>query len=421
MILILIGGICICSRRTRQKFLRPVTSRWTGLSYATGIASPARYASQQAARSGGDAHKSLVTEAEPMSGGVTGSNNNNIIVAAALPRDTMRSGNARSSYRVSTAPSIISDTSQSQGPLRQFPITKSFGRASWATRSWYGRSWHGRSWHASQTFAPPMSQFPDPPPPPPAAATYSVFPRTSGISSVGAESSVYEDSRMTTQLGGTTSFYGTGLRPAPPGQASSAGGGNETVDHMDIPQVVIYSPTPRVSAQTPVIVDLDYSAASGAHAREASQASMHSGHSGDSPGGASIHSMAARDGSNENSSRGVGGGVFSFAPSTGTGGRDTTGTLVEVTDIPRRPPAAMGGGAGPTTLSRFSQVSDLSSASANTGYSWEDGASEPYTANRASTLSRIAGGLSILADRNNPPPPRNYYGDGATAPTPRRP
>lgn len=245
------------------------------------------------------------------------------------------------------------------------------------------------------------------------------------MSSVGAESSVYGDSRMTTQLGGTTSFYGTGLRPAPPGQANSTGGGDEAVDYMDIPQVVIYSPTPRVSAQTPVIVDPDYSAASGAHTREASQASMHSGDSSDSPGGASNHSMAARDGSNENSSRGVGDGVFSYAPSTGTGGgRDTTGTLVEVTDIPRRPPAAIGGGAGPTTLSRFSQVSDLSSASANTGYSWEDGASEPYTANRASTLSRIAGGfgLSILADRNNQTPPRNYYGGGdAVAPAPRRP
>lgn len=362
---------------------------------------------------------------------MAGSTTNNIAATTTtiVQRETLQPS---SSDRVSTAPSSVS-TRQSESSMRQFPITKTFGRASWATRSWYGRSWHGKSWHASQTFAPPMSKLPDPPPPPP-PAKYSVFPRMSGVSSIAAGSSTYGDPRMTQT--GTTSFYGTGLRPAPgqaitagvgegTGQVGAGGGGGGAAAQMEVPQVVIYSATPRVSAQTPVIVDPDYSDASAAHSREASQASMHSGSSsgdsgGDSPG--SNNSTTARDGSRET--------IPNFPVAIGTGkarARETQDSLVEVTDIPRRPvppPAAVTraagagtavgtaatttGGPTTTTLSRFSQVSDLSSASANTGYSWDEGASEPYTADRASMLSRMGGGfgLSIVGERNTPHPLR---------------
>lgn len=335
---------------------------------------------------------------------------------------------SRDTNRVSIAQSTVSAASSEGGAtVRQFPITKTFGRASWMNRSWYGRSWHGKSWHASQTFAPPMVKLPDPPMPPP-AAKYSVFPTTRAISGVsttsfGAESSIYAGESSRGGQTGTTSFYGTGLRPAPsPGSSQSSGAvavtgtGGGQAGQMDVPQVVIYSPTPRVSAQTPVIVDADYSVASGAHSREASQGSMHDEDSEGSPAGSS--SVEVRDGSNETQSS----DNFSRP-------RDT---LVEVTDIPRPLATAAKNGGNynnnttaaanqQQTLSRFSQVSDLSSASANTGYSWDDGASELYTADRASTLSRIAGGfgLSIVAERNYPPAARARPGDGPSG-TPGR-
>lgn len=368
--------------------------------------SPARRASSPSG-AGGEAHKSLVSEAASMAQ-VTTTNN-------ALP--TVRTVNDR--YQPTSPPSPLSPQqqqeiqtrgldrvvsisessaaeSESDGPLRQFPITKTFGRASWANRSWYGRSWHGRSWHASQTFAPPMAKLPDVPIPPP-AAKYSVFPRTNTENSSSGESSVYEGTR--TGQASVPSFYGTDHQSAS-GNGSPEGGGRGggAAREMEVPQVVIYSATPRVSAQTPVIVDPEYTAAQGIHSREASQGSVQSVSRNPRDS-----SMEARDGSRDSSTTAAGGR-----------GRSEAGvSLVEVMDLPRQPqPTAA---AAPTTLSRFSQVSDLSSASANTGYSWDDGASEPYTADRASTLSRIAGGfgLSIVADRNrSQAASRPGYGQG---------
>lgn len=372
----------------------PVTSRWTRLSYATGIASPADRASS--VHGGGEAQQSLVSDAAAIAH--TNQQQPQQRAQVQAQRDLRPASPDRVSVAASSSSVAMSET---DGPLRQFPITKTFGRASWTNRSWYGRSWHGRSWHASQTFAPPMAKLPDPPLPPP--VKYSLMPRTSDVSGNGAPNGQTR----------AVSLYGTGNRlasnqvgvasAAAGGGAGGGGGGGGAARQMEVPQLVIYSPTPRVSAQTPVIVDPESSDAQVARSSEASQGSMHSGgSSSQSAGGTSI---LARDGSHENSSS---------APSaTGRDGREReTGlSLVEVTDIPRPPPATA---AAPTTLSRFSQVSDLSSASANTGYSWDDGSSEPYTADRASTLSRIAGGfgLSIVAERGS----RNY---GAAIP--RRP
>lgn len=437
--LLLLGGVCLCSRGARNKFLRPVTSRWTRLSYATGLASPARDASQAAARGGGDAHMALVTEAEPMSGG---DNKDKTIMGAAMttndPRETMRSGNHRSflsAYnRASTAASSArtsrtsSNLSLSRGPLRQFPITKTFGRASWETRSWYGRSWHGnKSWTASQTFAPPMTeQVPDPPVPVrPPAATYSVFRTASMASSSevgGAEiNNVYgggmtdlsqQEMARATQ---TRSYYGTGLQPTPSQSSSTSsstgdnsGNGQVVPDGgLPYPQVVVYSPRPRVSAQNPVIVDPgDYNAA-GWVSREASQGSMHgSSEDGGPVDGSPVddvatsnHSMVATDGSHGNNS----------SSGSARGDSDTLPRRVPVPALLTAPPRTT-----TQTVSRFSQVSELSSASANTGYSWDEGASDAYRAapdHRDSTLSQMAGGfgLSIVGDRNNAlsPAPRN--------------
>lgn len=369
-----------------------------------------------------------------------GDNKDKTIMGVAIttndPRETMRSGNHRSFFsaynRASTAASSVrtsrtsSNLSLSQGPLRQFPITKTFGRASWETRSWYGRSWHGnKSWSASQTFAPPMTeQVPDPPVPVrPPAATYSVFSTTSMASSSdvgGAESNNVYGGGMTnlSQQGmaratETSSFYGTGLQPTPSQSSSSSSSIGDNSSNPEVmpdgglpyPQVAVYSPRPRVSAQTPVIVDPEDSNAAGWVSREASQGSMHGRSEGDSPEddvATSNHSMVATDGSHGNNS------------SSGSA-RGDSDTLPRRVPVPP-PPTLL---AAPTrrttqTLSRSSQVSELSSASANTGYSWDEGTIDAYRAapdDRDSTLSQMAGGfgLSIVGDRNNalPPAPGN--------------
>lgn len=551
MFLILIGGLCLCSRRTRQRFLRPVTKRWTRLSglatAAASSSSPATRRSAAAAARGNEAHRALVDEAEPMAGS---SASNNIAATTAttiqrdpiLPRRPLPTATATStaaaanpssfSASVSTsssaaarvlstvAPSFFSTSrsvqrtsqqsttsdsaegtaaaaaaagsgpSSAASPVRQFPITKTFGRASWATRSWYGRSWHSTksSWHASQTFAPPMSKLPDPPLPPPVSMAqannkYSVFPRAmmagrrassrfyggggggGGAGVEGAplpplpgppteydyddEEAALDSRRGTQQTMGTftSSFYSSvgGLRPAPPPSSQSQshsqsqsqsqpGQAVTTTTAADIPQVVIYSATPRVSAQTPILVDPDYSSVAATAA--ASQASMHSG------GGASSHSSGmssptTTEGAKTNSSStaardtmiasfpfptmgmGMNGGNSFAAPPLAAGTRETQESLVEVKDLPRSyyPSTATAPSVGAglparngttttTTVSRFSQVSDLSSASANTGYSWDEGASDLYTADRTSTLSRIAGGfgLSIVSSSDRYPP-----------------
>lgn len=343
-------------------------------------------------------------------------------------RETMRSGNHRSFFsaynRASMAASSArtsrtsSNFSLSQGPLRQFPITKTFGRASWETRSWYGN----KSWTASQTFAPPMAeQVPDPPVPVrPPAATYSVFSTTSMASSseVGSAeiNNVYGGGTTNSSQQGmaramqTSSFYGTGLQhtPSQSSSTSSSTGDNSSNGQvvpdggLPYPQVVVYSPRPRVSAQTPVIVDPGDSNAAGWVSREASQGSMHGSSEDGSPVddvATSNHSMVAIDGSHgDNSSSG-----------SARGDSDTLPRRVPVPALLAAPPRTT-----TQTVSRFSQVSELSSASANTGYSWDEGASDAYRAapdDRDSTLSQMAGGfgLSIVGDRNNAlsPAPRN--------------
>lgn len=234
---IILGAVCLCSRRTRQRLLTPVTRRFTN---NTLVAS--RGMDSTAGRGGGDMHKSLMSEAESMA------------FTATSPRDVK-------------APPPMAMVDPPRG-LSQNPV---FMGAAYPSRP---NSW--RTWRPSATFAQGLDPVPDDmqlPPPPPHALTarYSAFPpRGSGVST-GEDSSMPEYGAWP-PTASNADF--TALRPAPgqavaltPDYAAAVGSGDARVQSREYfrqqeidaadghASYVTYSETPLATPRTPMVVE----------------------------------------------------------------------------------------------------------------------------------------------------------------------
>ncbi|KAK7701631.1 hypothetical protein SLS64_010079 [Diaporthe eres] len=240
---IILGAVCLCSRRTRQRLLTPVTRRFTN---NTLVNSGSRGLDSTGRRSGrggvGDMHKSLVSEAESMA------------YTATSPRDVK-----------APQPPQMAMVEPPRG-LSQNPVF--MGAAAYPQRP---NSW--RTWRPSATFAQGLDPVPDdmqlPPPPPPHALTarYSSglqqqqHPRGSGVST-GEDSSMPEYGAWPPMASNADL---TALTPAP-GQAVTAlapgreyfqqqqglGGEDDGNQHASY---VTYSETPLATPRTPIVVE----------------------------------------------------------------------------------------------------------------------------------------------------------------------
>ncbi|KAG6354792.1 hypothetical protein INS49_003873 [Diaporthe citri] len=251
---IILGAVCLCSRRTRQRLLTPVTRRFTNNtlvnSGSRGLDSTGRRSGRGGG--GGDMHKSLVSEAESMA------------YTATSPRDAK------------APPPQMAMADPPRG-LSQNPV---FPGAAAACPS-RPDSW--RTWRPSVTFAQGLDPVPDdmqPPPPPPHALTarYSSglhhHPRGSGVST-GEDSSMPEYGAWPPTASNADP---TALRPAPEqavavaalapeymagppaGRAQSREyfqqqQGQELRDGHEHASYVTYSETPLATPRTPIVVE----------------------------------------------------------------------------------------------------------------------------------------------------------------------
>lgn len=243
---IILGAVCLCSRRTRQRLLTPVTRRFTNNTLVNSGSRGLDSTGRRSGRGGGDMHKSLMSEAESMA------------YTATSPRDVK-------------APPPMAMVEPPRG-LSQNPV---FMGAAYPSRP---NSW--RTWRPSATFAQGLDPVPDDmqlPPPPPHALTarYSSLhhPRGSGVST-GEDSSMPEYGAWPPTASNADL---TALRPAPgqavalaPGYVAAAGpdrvqsreylqqpqgqglGGEEGHQHASY---VTYSETPLATPRTPIVVE----------------------------------------------------------------------------------------------------------------------------------------------------------------------
>lgn len=249
----ILGAVCLCSRRTRQRLLTPVTRRFTN---NTLINSGDRGVDSTGRRSGrgGDMHKSLMSEAESMA-----------YTTTASPRDVR-------------APPQMAMVESSNG-LSQNPVFMG-AAAAYPSRP---NSW--RTWRPSATFAQGLDPVPDemqPPPPPPHALTgnrYPAFPpqtRGSGVST-GEDSSMPEygawpPAASNADLKALTPAPGQAVSGLAPGYVAASGpervqsrdhfrqqaeeaeaaGSGEGDGHASY---VTYSETPLATPRTPIVVE----------------------------------------------------------------------------------------------------------------------------------------------------------------------
>lgn len=245
---IILGAVCLCSRRTRQRLLTPVTRRFTNNNTLINSGSRGLDSTGRRSGRGGDMHKSLMSEAESMA-----------FTAAASPRDVK----APPQMAMVDPPRGLS-----QNPV--FPVA-----AGYPSRP---ISW--RTWRPSATFAQGLDPMPDDvqlPPPPPHALTarYSGLPRGSGIST-GEDSSMPEYGAWPPMASNADL---TGLAPAPgqavalaPDYVVAAAGPPDRVQSRDYfrqqqqaqaaavggdghASYVTYSETPLATPRTPIVVE----------------------------------------------------------------------------------------------------------------------------------------------------------------------
>ncbi|KAL1851972.1 hypothetical protein Daus18300_012395 [Diaporthe australafricana] len=236
---IILGAVCLCSRRTRQRLLTPVTRRFTNNAMVSGGSRGVDSIGRPSGRGGGgDMHKSLMSEAESMAYTTPGQGD------------------------VKQPPMATVQASQglSQNPVFMAPYAR--------PNSW-------RTWRPSATFASGLEPLPDdmqlPPPPPHALTRYSAFPRNSGVST-GEDSSMPE---YGWQAGASNADLG-GLAPAPGAQQQQqqmlapeyVAGPRELSSRAEYFQqqqqqgavdghgsYVTYSDTPLATPRTPIFVE----------------------------------------------------------------------------------------------------------------------------------------------------------------------
>ncbi|KAG8162447.1 hypothetical protein KVR01_008212 [Diaporthe batatas] len=156
---LVLGAICLFSRRTRRRLLAPVTRRFTNNTLVNSDSRGMGSTGRQSGR-GGDMHKSLVSEAESMA------------------YTTIDQRDVKPPPMAMVGPPM----GLSQHPVFMPPHNDPSRPNSW------------RTWRPSATFAQGLDPLPDdlqlPPPPPPHALTarYSGLPRGSGVSTGGDSS-----------------------------------------------------------------------------------------------------------------------------------------------------------------------------------------------------------------------------------------
>lgn len=432
---IILGAVCLCSRRTRQRLLTPVTRRFTN---NTLVNSGSRGLDSTGRRSGrgGDMHKSLMSEAESMAYTTTS------------PRDVK--------------PPPMAMVEPSRG-LSQNPVF--MGAAAYNQPR--PNSW--RTWRPSATFAQGLDPVPDdlqlPPPPPHALTTrYSAFPpRGSGVST-GEDSSMPEYGAWPPTASNADL---TALTPGP-GQAVStlapdyvAGSRVQSRDYFRQQQgeagdgqhasYVTYSETPLATPRTPIVVEGEQLAplATSQEASPVDNCDLDSGEGGRDAGGATSDDIWWNEqqrrvsggdniGGDDGDGRGGGrvdgkqpeGGIqeAQLGRQTGAGGGHGGGAQ----GVEAEPPREQGGqlqaeqgqqgepgergeqvleevaavqgqrGLRASSISRRSNFSHAPSSwdgeseedsSSDAGFSWSEAASEPYTA------PRDGFGLSIIGAR----------------------
>ncbi|KAL2285968.1 hypothetical protein FJTKL_07225 [Diaporthe vaccinii] len=251
---IVLGAVCLCSRRTRQRLLTPVTRRFTNNTLVNSGSRGLDSTGRRSGRGVGDMHKSLVSDAESMA------------FTAASPRDVK-----------APQPPQMAMVEPPRG-LSQNPVFMGAG-AAYPPRP---NSW--RTWRPSATFAQGLDPVPDdmqlPPRPPPHALTA----RYSGLQQQQQQQQQHPPgSRVSTGDDSSMPEYGawppmasnadlTALTPAP-GQAVTALGpdraqsreyfqqqgqglglGGEDGVHQHA-SYVTYSETPLATPRTPIVVE----------------------------------------------------------------------------------------------------------------------------------------------------------------------
>lgn len=260
---IILGAVCLCSRRTRQRLLTPVTRRFTNNTLVNSGSRGLDSTGRRSGRGGGDMHKSLMSEAESMA------------FTATSPRDVKAQPPPQ-------PPPQMAMVDQPPRGLSQNPVFMG-AAAGYPSRP---NSW--RTWRPSATFAQGLDPVPDDmqlPPPPPHALTarYSSGmhhhqhhqTRGSGVST-GEDSSMPEYGAWPPMASNADL---TGLTPAPgqamavaalapeyvPGphaqsreyfqQQQQQGHGEVWDGHQQHASYVTYSETPLATPRTPIVVE----------------------------------------------------------------------------------------------------------------------------------------------------------------------
>ncbi|POS70445.1 hypothetical protein DHEL01_v211163 [Diaporthe helianthi] len=244
---IVLGAVCLFSRRTRRRLLAPVTRRFTNNtlvnSDSLGIGSTGRRSRRGGGGGGGDMRKSLVSDAESMAYTTT----------MMSPRDVQQ-------QPPQLPPMAMVETARG---LSQHPVFTPPYHDPSRPNSW-------RTWRPSATFAKGLDPLPHdlelpPPPPLPLSARYSGLPRFSGVST-GADSTRPEYGAWPPT---PTNVDLTALSPGPgyqqqqqqnaklaTGYVAAAGPARfQGLDYLRGQQGVSYSETPLATPRTPLVVE----------------------------------------------------------------------------------------------------------------------------------------------------------------------
>lgn len=411
VVLLLIGALCCFSRRTRQKLLFPLRRRWTNITARTSTDPGVTYgfypsggaltkSRRRSSTVNTEAQRDLLSEVasiqqDPRSPSLK----QQLLVRNSSIRQQQQQQQQQKHISEASSAAAIAHQQYLSG-LRQHPVTTGFG-GMWMRDS-------VPSWRASATFAPPATGGAPPSQQPQAQRQQQQQQRIQSTTSTNAISefdfetaSVIDDEdddisdsgvlprtsrfappseppRLSLWSSGAGSLSDSmaeypstpgyhGLTPAPPGvvvysgpppppqEVSTLAPGYQP-RNLAVPQAV-YSKGGR-GPQTPMVVMPDRVSSRQASEVSTTSSSQSSGRAGQAAGYNTGYSASAENSSGGGSSKRQGGNESSLGQGA---------SLVEVTDIAR------------TGQSRFSTPTGRETSDA---YSWDDGASDGYTARR---------------------------------------